>query len=87
MDCYRKGRALNHRLIGKVGSDSAAAKCAAATQHESDKFSIEEGKPYAEVCDSRPNRRRANQVEAKLDLDGNASDFTFKGASHSTEPP
>lgn len=35
--------------LGKVGSESAAAKCAAATQHESSSFKIEEEKPYAEV--------------------------------------
>jgi len=33
---------------GKIGSDSAAAKFAAATPAEG--FSVQEEKPYAEVC-------------------------------------
>ena len=36
------------RSVGKVGKESAAAKYGAATP--SDDFSIEEEKPYAEVC-------------------------------------
>lgn len=36
--------------VGKLGSTSAAAKCAAATKHDSNPFTIEEEKPYAEVC-------------------------------------
>jgi hypothetical protein len=39
---------LTEYIIGKVGKDSAAARFAAATP--SNDFSIQNDKPYAEVC-------------------------------------
>lgn len=77
---------LSCDLLGKRGSESAAAKCAAATQHESHKFSIDEGKPYAEVRSSCSHGHRAKKLKPNVDMDGNASYFTFEGSTHSAEP-
>lgn len=73
---------------GKVGSDSAAAKFAAATP--ADDFSIQEEKPYAEVS------RESNHfpcIPTHLDthsstvMDGDASFEPFKGSHHKTNTP
>lgn len=56
---------LSGDFLGKCGSESAAAKCAVATQHESHKFSIDEEKPYAEVRTSCLYGYPGKKVETK----------------------
>jgi len=50
----------NTVLKGKVGTDSAAAKFAAATN-----LKIEDDKPYAEVCHSQSITHRATRSNHK----------------------
>lgn len=71
--------------LGKVGSASAAAKCAAATQHDSNKFSIQEEKPYAEVRDNCLIFSCFYLAKACIAMDGNASFSPFQGSQHPTK--
>ena len=69
--------------LGKLGSESAAAKCAAATQGDSN-FSIDEEKPYAEVCSDNSSSivLGANFLVA---MDGNPSFSSVQGPGDSKE--
>ena len=71
--------------LGKVGKESAAAKYAAAT--ESNQFSIENEKPYAEVSNLIPKLfAQAGRLTIAV-MDGHPSLFAFQGCRDSTFSP
>lgn len=55
---------------GKIGKDSAAAKFGAATPSD---FSIQEDKPYAEVCSTLFLLAKRYSLTLKSALDGHSS--------------